>query len=75
VSRSGGLVSGNVGVSLTGTSTVRVESRDARYPTGALTGPGQSSATSWKFGEVFYQVILHCTSDLDHSYALRGEIL
>jgi RTX calcium-binding nonapeptide repeat (4 copies) len=69
-----GLVSGKVGVSMTGTSTIKVEGRDGRYPTGGLTGPGQSSATSWN-GEVFYQVVLHCTSDPDHSYNLRGQIL
>jgi hypothetical protein len=70
-----GLKSGNVGVSMTGISTVKVEGRDGRYPTGALTGPGQSSATSWTGGEAIYQVILHCTSDPDHSYNLRGQIL
>jgi Ca2+-binding RTX toxin-like protein len=70
-----GLKTGNVGVSMTGTSTIKVEGRDGRYPTGALTGPGQSSATSWTGGEAIYQVILHCTSDLDHSYNLRGQIL
>jgi hypothetical protein len=70
-----GLVSGELGVSITGISTIKVEGRDGRYPTGALTGPGQSSATSWKFGEVFYQVVLHCTSDPDHSYKLGGQIL
>jgi hypothetical protein len=70
-----GLKSGNVGVSMTGISTVKVEGRDGRYPTGALTGPGQSSATSWTGGEAIYQVLLHCTSDPDHSYNLRGQIL
>jgi hypothetical protein len=71
-----GLRSGNVGASITGISTIKVEGRDGRYPTGALTGPGQSSATSWKFdGEAIYQVLLHCTSDPDHSYNIRGQIL
>jgi RTX calcium-binding nonapeptide repeat (4 copies) len=71
-----GLRSGEVGVSITGRSTIKVEGRDGRYPTGSLTGPGQSSATNWKFvGEGIYQVILHCTSDPDHSYALMGRIL
>ena len=69
-----GLATGKVGVSMTGTSTVKVEGHDGRYPTGALTGAGQSSATSWA-DEAIYQVILHCTSDLDHSYNLRGQIL
>jgi RTX calcium-binding nonapeptide repeat (4 copies) len=70
-----GLKTGNVGVSMTGISTIKVEGRDGRYPTGALTGPGQSSATSWTGGEAIYQVLLHCTSDLDHSYNLGGQIL
>jgi hypothetical protein len=70
-----GLRSGELGVSITGMSTIKVEGRDGRYPTGALTGPGQSSATSWKFGEAIYQVLLHCTSDPDHSYNLGGQIL
>jgi RTX calcium-binding nonapeptide repeat (4 copies) len=70
-----GLRTGKVGVSITGISTVKVEGRDGRYPTGSLTGPGQSSATSWTFDEAIYQVIVHCTSDPDHSYNLRGQIL
>jgi hypothetical protein len=71
-----GLRSGEVGVSITGISTIKLEGRDGRYPTGTLTGPGQSSATNWKFvGEGIYQVVLHCTSDPDHSYAVMGQIL
>ena len=63
---------GPVGISIAGMSNAVPPGRPWEYATGTLTGSGQSSATNWRLVSSSYKVILHCTSDPDHSYPLTG---
>jgi hypothetical protein len=64
------VLTGAIGVSITGLAYERLSSGEARS-TATATGGTASSATNWEFGTYSYWVILHCTSDPARGYGLE----